>query len=298
MQLSTLDADANASETPPSGGQGNMGIRLQVEALAAAARPLFEDYLCYLDGRDLAPLTIARYRQTVWHWLHTHSTRQPTHTDVETFVNGCAATYTRIQSYIRWALREGHYTTDPLLRVHPPRPKRGKPRPMSETDFDRAVHAAPPRIRCWLLLAGKAGLRCKEIAGIRREDLDLTATPPMLYVSNPKGSSYGHVPLHPDIVAALEAYGLPDSGYLFRGHKGRAFFHPSRLSTVANEYLKTLGITATMHQLRHRCGSRVYDESGGDLLLTQRVLRHASVQSTQIYAERDVLLVAGFFDRI
>lgn len=274
------------------------GHKLRVDALPTRARALFDDYLRYLDGRDLSPVTVTRYRQTAWHWLFTLGDRQATHLDVETFVDGSASDYTRVQSYVRWALREGHYLTDPLLKAHPPRPKRGKPRPMNEADFDRAVTNAEPRVRCWLLLAGKAGLRCKEIAGIRREDLDVDATPAMLYVSNPKGSSYGHVPLHPDIVAAFENLGLPESGYVFPGHKGRKFIHPSRLSTVANEYLKTLGITATMHQLRHRCGTRVYDESGGDLLLTQRVLRHASVSSTQIYAERDVLLVAGFFDRI
>lgn len=307
MQLASppLDATTNLAEAAPAGdlgrvissGGSSMGgaPKLRSVDLPTAARPLFDEYLRYLDRRDFSPLTVKHYRQAAWQWLHATGGRQPDHVTVDVFVGGDPSTYTRVRSYIRWALAEGHYTIDPLLRSHPPRTKRGTPRPISETDFARAVHLADPRMRCWLLLAGKAGLRCKEIAGIRVEDIEHDATPPMLYVSNPKGSSYGHVPLHPDILRAFTAYGLPTGGYLFPGHKGRGFISPGYVSDTGNAYLKAVGIGATMHQLRHRCGSRVYDESGGDLLLTQRVLRHASVQSTQIYAERDVVRLADFF---
>ena len=47
-----------------------------------------------------------------------------------------------------------------------------------------------------------------------------------------------------------------------------------------------LGLTfkATPHSLRHTAATRVYEASGGDLILTREFLGHASVQTTQVYA--------------
>lgn len=137
----------------------------------------------------------------------------------------------------------------------------------------------------------------RDTPGYGDEDLTLTSDPPMLYVSNPKGSSFGHVPLHPDIVVALEAWGLPPSGYVFPGWKGRRFIDPGTVSGLGSAHLRSLGIKATMHQLRHRLGTVLYRESK-DIRLTQRVLRHASLQSTQVYVASDVEAMGGFFSGI
>jgi site-specific recombinase XerC len=51
--------------------------------------------------------------------------------------------------------------------------------------------------------------------------------------------------------------------------------------------LQACGINATAHQLRHYAGSSWYKASQHDLLTTARLLRHADVSSTQIYAQLD-----------
>ena len=47
-----------------------------------------------------------------------------------------------------------------------------------------------------------------------------------------------------------------------------------------------LGLTfrATPHSLRPTAATRIYEASGGDLILTREFLGHASVQTTQVYA--------------
>lgn len=270
--------------------------RLRGDALPEAARPIFDAYLRYLDRRDISDLTRKHYRVTAWHWLNRHADTEPTGEDVDLFVAGCPSTYTRVNAFCTWAHEEVElYTRNPVRRANRPKAQKGKPRPISEPDLTVAIQTDKKRERLMILLGAKAGLRCKEIAGVRREDIDLTSEPPLLYVSNPKGASFGYVPLHPDVIEAMHAYGLPDSGYLFPGSKGRAFLHPSTVSHVIAKHNRANGVNATAHQLRHRLGSVLYKESGKNLRLTQEVLRHASVQSTQIYTFQDVNAMGEFF---
>jgi integrase len=53
---------------------------------------------------------------------------------------------------------------------------------------------------------------------------------------------------------------------------------------VISEYLRASGVNATAHQLRHRFATALYEASGGDLLVTQQMLGHASPSTTAIYA--------------
>ena len=66
-------------------------------------------------------------------------------------------------------------TTTPPSRLPVPHVPRGLPRPIAEDALLTAVAAAPPRVRPWLVLAGWAGLRAREIAFLRRENILDTA---------------------------------------------------------------------------------------------------------------------------
>lgn len=52
------------------------------------------------------------------------------------------------------------------------------------------------------------------------------------------------------------------------------------------KYTSMAGIEkkVTCHILRHTCGALVYENSGGDIMLTKEVLGHKSINVTQIYA--------------
>jgi len=61
------------------------------------------------------------------------------------------------------------------------------------------------------------------------------------------------LPLHPAVAAELSHPDLPKSGPLFvvpEGRRRRAL-RPNELSPLCNTYLHSVGIEATMHQLRH-----------------------------------------------
>jgi len=188
------------------------------------------------------------------------------------------ATYVeQVTQFYRWAHRTGRTAQDPSTVLVMPRVPKRRPHPMAEADLSRALGAAPPLIRVWLLLAGYAGLRAGEVAGLTREDLD--AVPGMLRVIG-KGDKERFVPLAPLVLAALVAFGLPAAGPLFPGVTAKT------LSARCNRWLHQFGIRESVHSLRHRFGTEFY-QATKDIRATQELLGHASVVTTQVYTLPD-----------
>ena len=128
-----------------------------------------------------------------------------------------------------------------------------------------------------------AGLRAKEIAGLRRQDILEHLDPPVLIVSAPKGNKERTLPLHPSTWGSLRQMGMPRSGYLFAYANGKQWA-AWKVSHVVNEHLHSLGIDATCHKLRHHFGTHVYANSL-DLRLTQELLGHSSPTTTAGYVQ-------------
>lgn len=189
-----------------------------------------------------------------------------------------------LKAFYLWASEEDHIEADPTARIRGPKIRRRLPRPIGEEDLGVALSMADPRMRCILLLAAFAGLRCKEIAGLRRQDILDRATPPLLVVADGKGGHQRQVPLHPELWAALRAYGLPKRGWVFPGVNGP--LKPHTISRCVSVYLHGLGIDATSHQGRHRFATSVYQASK-DLRLTQELMGHVSPATTALYAAWD-----------
>lgn len=174
---------------------------------------------------------------------------------------------------------------DPTMRIPRPKVSRLLPRPIEQQDLDVALQAADLRMRAWLTLAAYAGLRAQEIAWLRRQDLLDRRHPPVILVVNGKGDKERVVPLNPQCLAALRAFGLPRSGWLWPGQRGP--LQPATVTKYASRFLHGLGIDATIHCLRHYFGSEVYQRSGKDLRLTQELLGHSSPSTTAIYTRWD-----------
>ena len=103
---------------------------------------------------------------------------------------------------------------------HPAETEAGTPRPADTGDIRRVLESADPMERCWLLLAGLQGLRCKEIAGLRREDvIDAKG---LLRILG-KGDRERVLPLHPDVLAGLRALPMPRTGYIFVRPRGGGY---------------------------------------------------------------------------
>lgn len=183
-----------------------------------------------------------------------------------------------LRAFYRWLCEEGYREDDPTYRIPSVRVPRGLPRPIPDDDLRRALACAPPRMKSWLLLMCLAGLRCCEVARLRPADIVETPTGIVLFLREAKGGKQQTVPAVPELLEHLHALPVRDGEWWH--------VQPNQVSVDTAAYLRSLGINATAHQLRHWAGSRWY-AIDRDVLVTQRLLRHADVSNTQVYAEVD-----------
>jgi integrase len=187
------------------------------------------------------------------------------------------------RSFYRWAVVvEELVDRDPTARVPRPRTSRGLPHPIPEDELAHVLEVAPERIRPWYLLAAYAGLRACEIAPLRGEDIWWHHDPELIVIREGKGGEPGTVPLHPLLRTVLGQ--LPRRGLLFSRADGNPGANrPGMVSQHCNKHLHRIGSAHTLHSCRHRFGTLVYRLSGGDLRLTQELMRHKSPVTTAIY---------------
>lgn len=118
-----------------------------------------------------------------------------------------------------------------------------------------------------------------EVAALRPADIMDAEGIALLYLRECKGGGTATVPAHADVLAALNALPIRDRAWWT--------LTPGTISTYVGRYLRSLGIEATAHQLRHTAGTSWYRASGHDLLTTARLMRHAHTSTTQGYAQLD-----------
>jgi len=189
-------------------------------------------------------------------------------------------------TYFGHAARFYAWATDPdvdLISHNPmenmPRPqtRRGKPRPLSPRELDIVLTRSAQPFRLCALIAFETGLRCCEIAGLRKCDVGEDD----VYIRKAKGGGSETVPGRP--AALIDAISdLPD-GLLVEAVGGIA---DARWISIRSAvyFRRTLGLPGvSLHRMRHTYAKRLRD-AGHDLFVLQRQLRHKSVQSTQIYA--------------
>jgi site-specific recombinase XerD len=256
--------------------------------------------------RNLRAGTIDRRHRTLLQlaaWRGEAGIEHVTRDDLETWLDSCnlspGARYTYIgtlAAFYRWLNDTGVIFEDPTAKLDRPRLPRRLPRPMPKEHLYRAVRLADPRMKAWLLLAGLEGLRCFEIAGLRREDVHERADPPSLLVVDGKGGHQRALPLHPETAGALRPF-LDTRGWLWTSTRTGRPFLPGTVSTYIARHLHIHGFTATAHQARHHFGTEVYRLSH-DLRLTQELMGHADPRTTAGYAAIDVGGSAAVVKRI
>ncbi len=154
-----------------------------------------------------------------------------------------------------FAVTQGIRPDNPAAGLPVPSPPRGIPRPVSEEDLAAALACASERVRPWLVLAGWAGFRAKEIALLRRESVLDTAIPPMLLVARnaTKGRRGRRVPASPFVLAELRTAGLPRSGWMFPRRDGKPGpCTPWLVSQLAGRCFHEAGSAATLHMAPRR----------------------------------------------
>jgi len=176
-----------------------------------------------------------------------------------------------LRSFYSFARRSGRISDDPTLDVGPVKVPRSLPRPASEEQVAAGLDAACPDVALMVRLAAQAGLRCGEIAQLRREDLGSDGK----LLIRGKGGRERLVPLNPVLRRQVQSY---PPGFLF---PGRFTGHVDR-STVTRWVREASG--SSPHPFRHRFATRAYSGTK-NLRGVQEALGHSSPDTTKVYIQ-------------
>jgi integrase len=156
--------------------------------------------------------------------------------------------------------------------------QKGRARPGSEEQLAFILEHGEDPYRLWTVIAAYQGLRCVELSGLDREHI----TQQHLVVVRGKGGKarmHDTDPLVWDMVCRLPA------GPVCRVLAGDRRADPHYISSRASRYYSQIGFKGlTIHMWRHRLGvqaQRLYK----DIRVTQEMLGHDSLTSTQIYTD-------------
>lgn len=184
-----------------------------------------------------------------------------------------------------------HIPSCDLLRGIPkPKTPDALPRPIDEATIHQLLSTTlSPRAHAYVRLALFAGLRVHEVAKVRSEDLDLAAG---WMTVHGKGGRTAAIPIHPEVADLAEF--MPRAGYWFPSSTDAGEpVSPVSVSKTISSALRSVGSSATAHQLRDTAATRLQRQVK-DIRLTQALLRHKSVNSTMKYvAVSDAALKAA-----
>jgi integrase/recombinase XerC len=244
--------------------------------------------------RGLRPATITTRRRILWSLERSldHPIETASLDEIERWLDSLKLSsrsrYTylsTVAAFFEFACRHGAVLRNPTAGMGRPRLPRLVPRPAPAADVEYAIAHAEPMMKAWLCLAAYQGLRCYEIAHLRREDVLETHEPPLLVVADGKGGHQAVMTLNDQVELALREYGMRRSGYLFQTRDGNPY-SPASVSRYAGKYLRSISVDATMHQLRHLFVSTVWARTK-DMRVTQEMARHMDPKTTAGYSAFD-----------
>ena len=205
---------------------------------------------------------------------------------------------TCLRGFYRYLLDEEAITTDPTRGIPLPKQWKRMPRAINQQDCETLVASlgnswVDVRDRAVLLTLYGSGLRVSELLNLRLVDVDLEAG--VAKVWNGKGGKDGIVPLSPRAVAALREYiatvrprltGGREMPWLFLSKKHT---HLSRVAVWyrIHDVSEALGRNVSPHAFRHGFATALI-EGGADVRDVQVLMRHSSVETTQIYIHTDM----------
>lgn len=225
----------------------------------------------FLSESDLDPLTSRP--MDVARWMANH----------EEWSQSTAATYySYLMSWHKWLVMMDYRTENPMHKTQTPRRPERSPRPVADSELiELMTLRVHYRTRVMILLAALAGLRVSEIARVKGEDIDLGAG--RIHVLG-KGGKLAWVPLHPILISVAET--MPKEGYWFPGNSRRPGqpIRSKSVSDIIGQAMQRSGARGTPHSLRHWYATTLLSD-GADLRTVQELMRHSSIQTTQVYTQ-------------
>lgn len=239
--------------------------------------------------------------------------------DIERFVAGLRKKHKRstvanyfacFRTIIRQAIRRGWYTgMNPLDRLdRVPTYGPGRDTALTVDEAQHLLAELSGRLYYKVALALYVGLRWGEVHGLAWLDIQLDAETSMLtvarsYHGKPKNeASAATVPISSDAAALLRRWRTEQnetSQWVFPGVHGDILAHSSYPEACKiHDAAERVGIHkhVTPHVFRHSFGTWVYERTG-DPKIVQRLMRHASFQTSMGYVH-DNRSLAAFVNKL
>jgi integrase/recombinase XerD len=269
-----------------------------------------------VSQRNLAPTTVRTYLDTVERFLGWRFGTQSLELgalcvqDVTAFMLQQARRYSAgqtqliasaLRGFLRFLLQSEAIATD--LAQYVPAPARrqlsGLPKFMPAEDVEHLLQSIdqerPQGLRDYaiMLLLARLGLRAKEVAGLRLEDVDWDAGE---LVIRGKGGGVERLPLPWEVGEALSRY-LRDARPLCSTRQvfvclrapRRGFRNGCAVGTIVRRALARADLHPLhqgAHLLRHSLATRLL-RNGASLIEIGELLRHRNLDTTRIYAKVD-----------
>lgn len=209
------------------------------------------------------------------------------------------------RGFCRWLVQRELLGANPTERVEGPAARPWRPKALAEEDLARLVGAAQtpsPTARqpwaeleaalCALFCAG--GVRVGELLALKVGDLHRSPTELARLHVEGKGGRRRTIPLPPEAVAAIDAYGrsrahvcgrFGPTDTMFVRSDGRELTRRA-VDHLVGGWFRRAGVAqprgALAHALRHTYATLLVD-NGGSLPEVQALLGHASLVTTQAY---------------
>lgn len=179
-----------------------------------------------------------------------------------------------VQSFYRWAVRFDHRDDDPTVRIDPVKVPKRVSRFVGKSDLDRLLAELPDDLRRAVALGAYGGLRVSEAAAVHWSDVNEESR---RIIVRGKGDKERSVALPVGLLDLL----MPNTGgYVVTGTDKTTSGHSLQLRV--NRAIKTAGVDATFHKLRHRFGYKSA-EAGIAPTSIARAMGHASLSTTMGY---------------
>ncbi|MDD4178864.1 MAG: site-specific integrase [Candidatus Margulisbacteria bacterium] len=156
-----------------------------------------------------------------------------------------------------------------------------RPQFYTEEEIARILTKASPFVRDYVLVLLHTGLREGELKRLKWADVDCINR--QIYVELSKSHKFRTIPMNDalyDHLIDLYRRKKEHQVYVFELNEGKPV---SDFSHRLKKLLKRLGIEGHLHKLRHTFASRLV-QKGVAIYEVQKLLGHASVQTTQVYA--------------
>jgi integrase/recombinase XerD len=176
-------------------------------------------------------------------------------------------------------LREDPAAALPAVRA----PKR-RPRPYTTGEIEALLESGGyAHTKAMILLAFLQGFRANEVAAVHGHDVDLAAETIRVVGKAGKVST---LPLHPAVREVAET--MPRDDWWFPARRGaEGHIRSNSVSDLMKRAKLRAGITnrrLTGHSLRHSFGTELV-RAGVDLRTVQELMRHETLQTTELYTE-------------